>query len=150
MPTYEYECDACGHEFERLQRMTDPAVKKCPKCAKLKVRRLISGGAGVIFKGSGFYETDYKRARSPGGRKDGDGASSDTKSSDSKPSDTKGSDSKSSESKSSDSKSTDSKPSDSKSSEPARGATKSSDAKSADPKPSPKTPGRSKQDGGGR
>jgi putative FmdB family regulatory protein len=63
MPTYEYECDACGHEFELLQRMTDPAVRKCPKCTKLKVRRLISGGAGVIFKGSGFYETDYKRAR---------------------------------------------------------------------------------------
>lgn len=66
MPTYEYECDACGHEFERLQRMTDPAVRKCPKCGKLKVRRLISGGAGVIFKGAGFYETDYKRKRGGG------------------------------------------------------------------------------------
>jgi putative FmdB family regulatory protein len=64
MPTYEYECDACGHAFERLQSMSEPAVRKCPKCGKLKVRRLISGGAGVIFKGSGFYETDYKRARS--------------------------------------------------------------------------------------
>jgi putative FmdB family regulatory protein len=63
MPTYEYECDACGHAFERLQRMTDPAVRKCPSCGRLKVRRLISGGAGVIFKGSGFYETDYKRNR---------------------------------------------------------------------------------------
>jgi putative FmdB family regulatory protein len=76
MPTYEYECDACGHEFERLQRMTEPAVRKCPKCAKLKVRRLISGGAGVIFKGSGFYETDYKRARSGAAH----GASKDAKS----------------------------------------------------------------------
>lgn len=65
MPTYEYECDACGHAFEKLQRMTDAAVRKCPKCGKLKVRRLISGGAGVIFKGSGFYETDYKRRRTP-------------------------------------------------------------------------------------
>jgi putative FmdB family regulatory protein len=66
VPTYEYECDACGHGFERLQRMTDPAVRKCPKCGKLRVRRLISGGAGVIFKGSGFYETDYKRKRAGG------------------------------------------------------------------------------------
>ena len=68
MPTYEYECDACGHAFEELQRMSDPVIRKCPKCRKLKVRRLISGGAGVIFKGSGFYETDYKRKRpSPDG-----------------------------------------------------------------------------------
>jgi putative FmdB family regulatory protein len=77
MPTYEYVCDACGHEFELLQRMSDPAVRKCPECAKLKVRRIISGGAGVIFKGSGFYETDYKRARQgPGGtdRKREDGS----------------------------------------------------------------------------
>lgn len=66
MPTYEYECDACHHAFEQFQRMTDPAVRKCPKCRKLKVRRLISGGAGVIFKGSGFYETDYKRSRGAG------------------------------------------------------------------------------------
>lgn len=63
MPTYEYECEACGHAFELLQRMSDPAVRKCPKCRKLRVRRLISGGAGVIFRGSGFYETDYKRNR---------------------------------------------------------------------------------------
>jgi putative FmdB family regulatory protein len=64
MPTYEYECDACSHRFELLQSMTEPSVRKCPKCKKLKVRRLISGGAGFIFKGSGFYETDYKRNRS--------------------------------------------------------------------------------------
>ena len=70
MPTYEYECDACGHAFEEFQRMSDPAIRKCPKCRKLKVRRLISGGAGVIFKGSGFYETDYKRNRAgPDGAK---------------------------------------------------------------------------------
>ncbi len=62
MPTYEYECRACGHRFDAFQRMSDPTRRKCPKCAKLKLQRLISGGAGVIFKGSGFYETDYKRA----------------------------------------------------------------------------------------
>lgn len=72
MPTYEYECDACGHAFEKIQRMVDPAVRKCPKCAKLKVRRIISGGSGVIFKGSGFYETDYKRKRPGGGDRGGD------------------------------------------------------------------------------
>lgn len=86
MPTYEYECDACGHAFEQLQRMTDPAIRKCPKCGKLKVRRLISGGAGVIFKGSGFYETDYKRARTSGGKKpEGDDGSPDSKPEPAKP-----------------------------------------------------------------
>jgi putative FmdB family regulatory protein len=60
MPTYDYQCDACGHEFEKFQSITAPAVKKCPECGKLKVRRLIGTGAGVIFKGSGFYETDYR------------------------------------------------------------------------------------------
>ena len=63
MPTYEYECRACGHAFETMHSMTAPVLRKCPKCAKLKLERLISGGAGVIFKGSGFYETDYKRNR---------------------------------------------------------------------------------------
>ena len=61
MPTYEYECDACGHHFEILQSMTDSKIKKCPKCKKLKLYRLIGAGAGIIFKGSGFYETDYKK-----------------------------------------------------------------------------------------
>ena len=60
MPTYDYECGACGHEFEKFQSITAPAVRKCPQCKKLKVRRLIGTGAGVIFKGSGFYTTDYK------------------------------------------------------------------------------------------
>ena len=63
MPTYEYRCNACGHEFETMHGMTAPVLRKCPKCARLKLERLISGGAGVIFKGSGFYETDYKRNR---------------------------------------------------------------------------------------
>jgi putative FmdB family regulatory protein len=60
MPTYDYECDACGHTFEKFQSITAPATRKCPSCGKLKVRRLIGTGAGVIFKGSGFYCTDYR------------------------------------------------------------------------------------------
>ena len=65
MPTYEYECDNCGHSFEEFQAMSDKALKKCPKCAKMKLQRLIGAGAGIIFKGSGFYETDYKRKEQP-------------------------------------------------------------------------------------
>ena len=60
MPTYDYECDACGHKFERFQPITARAVRKCPMCKKLKVRRLLGAGAGIIFKGSGFYQTDYR------------------------------------------------------------------------------------------
>lgn len=87
MPTYEYECDACGHAFELLQSMSDRPVRKCPKCRKLRVRRLISGGAGVIFKGSGFYETDYKRNRPGGTRREGDAGAptKDSGSADAKP-----------------------------------------------------------------
>jgi len=59
MPTYEYECDKCGHAFERFQSMTEERVKRCPKC-RGKVRRLLGTGAGIIFKGSGFYATDYR------------------------------------------------------------------------------------------
>ena len=57
MPTYEYECKECKHNFEAFQAMSDPPLKECPKCGK-DVKRLILGGAGVIFKGSGFYVTD--------------------------------------------------------------------------------------------
>ena len=64
MPTYEYECRKCGHQFERFQSITAPPVKTCPKC-KGKVARLLSGGAGIIFKGSGFYQTDYRRGTPP-------------------------------------------------------------------------------------
>lgn len=60
MPTYDYACDACGHEFEEFQSMSAQPLKKCPECGKNKLRRLIGIGAGVIFKGSGFYETDYR------------------------------------------------------------------------------------------
>ena len=66
MPTYDYRCEACRHEFDAFQSITDAALKKCPKCGKSKLRRLIGAGAGIIFKGSGFYETDYKRSRGGG------------------------------------------------------------------------------------
>ncbi len=61
MPTYDYECTACGHAFEALQSMHEPKLEKCPACGKKKLQRLIGTGSGVIFKGSGFYETDYKK-----------------------------------------------------------------------------------------
>ncbi|MFO0872786.1 MAG: FmdB family zinc ribbon protein [Phycisphaerales bacterium] len=60
MPTYDYRCNACGHAFELFQSMTAPVQRKCPACGKLKLERLIGMGAGVIFKGGGFYETDYR------------------------------------------------------------------------------------------
>ena len=60
MPTYEYACSACGHHFEEFHSITAKPISKCPKCGKKKVQRLISAGAGFIFKGSGFYETDYR------------------------------------------------------------------------------------------
>lgn len=60
MPTYEYRCDACGHTFEQFQSIKADPTKKCPKCAKNKVHRLIGTGAGLIFKGSGFYITDHR------------------------------------------------------------------------------------------
>ena len=59
MPTYEYECQKCGHRFELFQKMTDEPVAKCPECGA-KARRKISGGAGFLFKGEGFYITDYR------------------------------------------------------------------------------------------
>lgn len=60
MPTYEYKCDACGHAFEQFHSMMAAPIRKCPECKKLKVKRLIGTGAGLIFKGSGFYITDYR------------------------------------------------------------------------------------------
>jgi len=62
MPTYEYECKSCSHGFEVFQSMSDPPIKECPKCGK-EVRRLILGGTGVIFKGSGFYVTDKGKGK---------------------------------------------------------------------------------------
>ena len=60
MPTYEYKCDACGHAFEKFQSIKAAPIRKCPNCGKMKVKKLISKGAGLIFKGSGFYITDYR------------------------------------------------------------------------------------------
>lgn len=59
MPTYEYECKKCGHRFEMFQRMADKPLEKCPECLSA-VERLMGSGGGIIFKGSGFYATDYK------------------------------------------------------------------------------------------
>ena len=76
MPTYEYACPKCGHAFELVQSMRDEPLKKCHKCKKTGVKRLVGGGAGLIFKGTGFYITDYKNKKSSG---------AEAKSSDAKP-----------------------------------------------------------------
>lgn len=60
MPTYDYLCKNCGYEFEQFQRITAGALRKCPECGKRELKRLIGAGSGVIFKGSGFYQTDYR------------------------------------------------------------------------------------------
>jgi putative FmdB family regulatory protein len=60
MPTYDYACDACKHGFEAFEPITAEPQKKCPKCKKKKLRRLFGAGAGLVFKGSGFYQTDYR------------------------------------------------------------------------------------------
>lgn len=78
MPTYDYVCDGCGHAFELFQSMTDSVKKTCPKCKKPKLRRLIGAGGAIVFKGSGFYKTDYRSesykkgaAADSGGKGDG-------------------------------------------------------------------------------
>ena len=84
MPTYEYECRKCGHRFEKFQSITAEPVKTCPQC-RGKVARLLSGGAGIIFKGSGFYQTDYKKtshashAADKGGEKKTESTKADSK-----------------------------------------------------------------------
>ncbi len=60
MPTYDYVCDACKHQFEEFQSITAAPLKKCPECGRRKLRRLIGCGAAIVFKGSGFYQTDYR------------------------------------------------------------------------------------------
>jgi putative FmdB family regulatory protein len=64
MPTYEYECKECGHAFERFQSINDDPIRTCPECEG-RVRRLISTGGGLVFKGPGFYATDYRRGPRP-------------------------------------------------------------------------------------
>ena len=82
MPTYDYVCDACGHAFEEWQSFKDDALTKCPACKKNKLERLFGGGGAIIFKGSGFYETDYGR----GGKKK---QTDDAPAAESKPAETK-------------------------------------------------------------
>jgi len=90
MPTYEYKCPKCGTRFEKFQRITAKPAAPCPKCGAT-AERLISGGHGIVFKGSGFYETDYKRpsekakrTRTEGGEKPAAPAKPDSPKSDSK------------------------------------------------------------------
>lgn len=92
MPTYEYQCKDCGFRFEEFQSIADAPLTQCPSC-KGKLVRLLSGGAGLIFKGSGFYITDYKKSKQRKSKGDSD---SDVKKSDSK-GDTQKIDKKSSE-----------------------------------------------------
>ncbi|NLP05777.1 zinc ribbon domain-containing protein [Candidatus Fermentibacteria bacterium] len=67
MPTYEYECEGCGSRFERFQQMTEAPLTKCPSCGG-SVRRIIGTGSGIIFKGAGFYATDYRKGACPEGK----------------------------------------------------------------------------------
>src|SRR5690349_2715855 len=77
MPTYDYKCQACGHTFDELQSFSEPPLTKCPACKKNKLERLFGGGGAIIFKGSGFYETDCRRAGTNGKAKsDGEGTTS--------------------------------------------------------------------------
>lgn len=75
MPTYEYRCRGCRHAFERFQRMSDEPVRVCPACGERRVERLISAGAGIVFKGPGFYATDYRKPEPGGGEAGGAKAS---------------------------------------------------------------------------
>lgn len=84
MPTYDYECDACGHEFELFQQISEDPKKKCPECKKNKLVRLFGTGAAIVFKGSGFYQTDY---RSDSYKKGAESAKKAKESTDSKKSD---------------------------------------------------------------
>ncbi|MBX9585271.1 MAG: zinc ribbon domain-containing protein [Gemmataceae bacterium] len=74
MPTYPYECRACGHRFEELQSFSEPPLTRCPECKKNKLERQFGGGGAIIFKGSGFYETDYRRAGESKPKADGEAA----------------------------------------------------------------------------
>ena len=69
MPTYQYLCDSCGHEFEKFQSIKAGVLRKCPECSKMKLNRLIGAGGAIIFKGSGFYQTDYRTESYKAGEK---------------------------------------------------------------------------------
>lgn len=125
MPIYEYECKSCGHELEKLQRMSDPALTDCPACNESELKRLVSA-AGFRLKGTGWYETDFKK---DGKKNLHDSAESGEESSTSKDSDSKASP-KTSDSKTSDSKTAGTKSSDSKASstKPGKGSGNKADA----------------------
>ena len=80
MPTYEYRCKSCGYEFEEFQTMSADPLIMCPKCAKPALKRLMSSGAGLIFKGSGFYLTDYKKSNTSSSSSTNSESKSDSKS----------------------------------------------------------------------
>lgn len=84
MPTYEYKCFACDHVFERFQSITAEPIKRCPQCGKAKVKRLLGTGAGLIFKGSGFYITDYRSESYKNAAKSDSGATPSTSASETK------------------------------------------------------------------
>lgn len=119
MPLYEYQCEACGHRFEKIQKFSDPLVEECPNCGQKKVHKLVSSPA-IQFKGTGWYITDYAKKS---------GADSSSKSSDAKDGDSKGSVSAGSESKTGDAKSAETNSSDAK----------TPDSKSSDTKPATTT-----------
>lgn len=101
MPTYDYVCESCGHRFELFQQMSAPVETTCPECSKDSLKRLVGTGAGIIFKGSGFYETDYRsdaykkaadsdqKASKPPGESKPDGGKSTSGGGDGKPSSSK-------------------------------------------------------------
>ena len=120
MPLYEYECEACGNRFERIQKFSDPPVEECPKCGEKRVRKLLSSPA-IQFKGTGWYITDYARKGSTGGE------------SASKAADEKKADAKSDAAKSGDGKTSDAKAGESTSS------ADSASTKTSDTKPAPST-----------
>jgi putative FmdB family regulatory protein len=96
MPTYDYVCDACDHKFELFQSITAEPEKKCPECGRKKLRRLIGAGAAIVFKGSGFYQTDYrsdsyKKRAEADSKSSSESKSTESKSSESKPAETKAS-----------------------------------------------------------
>jgi len=89
MPTYDYACPKCGHEFEHYQSMRDAPLKKCPKCHKTGVKRLVGAGAGLIFKGTGFYITDYKNKGAGKAESGGDSKPAEAKPAATKPAEAK-------------------------------------------------------------
>ena len=95
MPTYEYICKSCNHAFERFESITAAPNKLCPKCKKKKAERQISAGGGFLFKGSGFYVTDYKKA----GQKSAEEKAADSKPAETKPAEAKSTDTKPAETK---------------------------------------------------